>query len=150
MKTTTEVTSGELQLEYIRQYVAMYISDFPQMSHSLEIVIRDAAERMGKQLAAMVDLPKEHLKTVEDYATFRTPKTWSQHFKASHFPLWLLEKFPVEYHEEKMKVVLDVGAVYPQLPEVYPKNLGTIRFHYRKNSPLTVYPLARVGEDNDY
>lgn len=148
MKTTTTVTEGELTLTYMRQYVATFLSDFPQISHSLEIMIRDVAGKMGKELIAMVNLPEEHLKTVEDYATFRTPKTWFQHLKASHFPQWLLKKFPTQYHEEKMKVVLNVGAVYPQLPKIYPKNLGVIRYHYHKNSPYSVYPVGRVGEED--
>jgi len=148
MNKTITVKEGNLMLELIRQYVATYVSDYPQMKHSLEIVIKDVAEKMAKELVMMVNLPKEHLKTVEDVATFHTPKTWFQHFKASHFPLWLLKKFPVVYHEEKMKVILKVGAVYPQLPEVYPRNVGEIRFVYHKNSPVSVYPTGRVGEDD--
>jgi len=148
MKDTVTVTEGELTLTYMRQYVAAFLSDFPQMTHSLHIEIRDIAGQMGKQLAAMVDLPQEHLKTVEDYATFRTPKTWFQHFKASHFPQWLLRKFPVVYHEEKQRVILQVGAVYPQLPEVH-KKPGVIRYHYRKNSPYSTYPVSREGEEMD-
>lgn len=141
------MVQNEITLTYLKQYIATFLTDFPQMSHSLEIVVRDVAERMGKELVAMVNLPEEHLKTVEDYATFQTPKTWFQHFKNDHFPLWLLRKFPVKYHEEKIKVVLKVGAVYPQLPEVFPKNLGTIRYAYHKNSPASVYPVRKVGED---
>lgn len=148
MKKTTTVTRGELILEYIRQGVMTHIADFPQMTQSLDVIMRDCVDKVGVELAAMTNLPKEHLKTVEDYATFSTPKTWFQHFKASNFPQWLLKKFPVEYHKEKMKVVLKVGAVYPQLPEVYPKNIGQIRYSYNKNSPYSVYPVGNVGEDD--
>ncbi len=136
----TQLTKSDITLEMMRRGVAVFLEDFPQMHESLIVEMRDSWERMGKELIAFTDLPMEPLKVVKDYATFRTPKTWFQHFKARHFSEWLLEKFPVEYHEEKVEVRVKIGAVYPQLPEVYPRNLGTVRYSYLKNSPISVYP----------
>lgn len=131
----------EIVLDLIKRYLSVYINDYAFVSGSLEVILRDRVESLGKELTAFHDLPLEPLKTVQDLATFKTPKTWFQHFKADLFPLWLLKKFPIKWHEQKMLVNLDVGAVYPQLPEVYPKNLGQIRYRYVKNSPIEYYPL---------
>lgn len=129
-----------------RQVVATYLADYPQMYQSLEVQIREVAEKIGKELIAFTNLPVEPLKEVRDTATFRTPKTWFQHFKQSCFPKWLLKRFPVDWHEEKIEVILNVGAAYPKLPEVFPKHVGEIRYAYTKNSPISSYPIGNDGE----
>ena len=146
MKTVNNVSqSGEVVLELMRQVVATQLDDYPFMKQSLEVVIRDSFERMGKQLLAFTNLPVEPLKEVSDVATFKTPKTWFDHFKATYFPWWLLRRFPIQWQYVSQTVTIKVGAVYPQLPEVYPRNLGEIRYCYYKPSPITSYP--KVGVD---
>lgn len=146
--TTMEIKGSAITLEMMRRYVATYMTDYPFMVDRLEVQVRDMFEKMGKELVAFTDCPREHLKTVSDTATFRAPKTWFQHFKAAYFPAWLLRRFPIQWHEEKQHVIVNVGAVYPQFPEAYPRNLGEIRFSYYKNSPISTYP--RIVNDGEY
>jgi hypothetical protein len=138
---------NEITIEFIKRYISAYLSDYSQLNDSLEVVVKDCAERMGKDIVAFVDMPSEQLQVVEDYATFYTPKTWFQHFKKTYFNDWLLKKFPVQWHEEKMRVEIKISAVYPQLPQVFKKGVGQIRYHYGKDSPISHYPTVNDGEN---
>lgn len=41
-------------------------------------------------------------------AYFNTPKTWWQHFKETHFPLWLKKQFPVVYTQVPFEYEKDI------------------------------------------
>jgi hypothetical protein len=57
--------------------------------------------------------------TEEKTISFKTPKTWWQHFKESCFPKWLLRRFPVKYIEKKYFV--EKGFLNPNLnSDIFP------------------------------
>ena len=137
-----------MTLELIRRAIVSHMTDFPFMADRTVVEIHDLYGEIGKKLVAFTDCPREHLKTVTDIATFRTPKTWFQHLKATHFPVWLLYQFPVQWHEEVQEITVDVGAVYPQFPNVFPRNPGPVHFSYYKSSPISAYP--EIGNEGEY
>ncbi len=107
METTFKVQEEAIALEMVRRAVTMKLVDYPFMQSRLEVVVQDLVAEMAKAITVFTDMPREHLKTVTDVATFKTPATWWQFFKESYFPEWLKAKFPVKWHEEIMEVKVD-------------------------------------------
>jgi len=81
-------------------------SDFIS-SHNLDLtkVIEPQLCQLALELRAY--LTSERLSRID----VKYPKDWWQAFKERCFPKWLLEKFPVEYHEKRY----DVRAFYPRV-----------------------------------
>ena len=58
----------------------------------------------------------EELQNTSRIVEFHYFATWKDHFKAQHFPAWLIKRFPIKMKTRKKKVTFQRFASYPQLP----------------------------------
>lgn len=137
----------EVVLTRLRRECSMAIS--PEILESAGIILRDVPDKFARVITAFVDLPLEPLEEFVDTASFRTPKTWFDHFKIRFFSDYLLMRFPPQWHTETQVIRVKVGAVYPKLPEVFKKYGDVIRYHHAGNSPMTTYPYYKENESLD-
>lgn len=66
--------------------------------------------------------------TYTAYFYYKTPSTWFQMFKKSHYPKWLLNKYPVKYtnHKSRRTIKFTRYETYPMANIAVPKDQRTI------------------------
>ena len=74
-------------------------------------------------LAEEIDNRKKDVKF-----TYTIPASWWHHFKKSHFPKWLLKRFPVKYIEyyKTKTVTFRKYATYPRANILFPDRVGEL------------------------
>lgn len=140
-----EFIRDEIVLTQLRRVAAQYVS--PEVLSSLRLEVSDLVGMIGKQIVALIDLPKEACTTVKGATTYEFPDTWFDHFRLRYFPRFLTSHFPINYRTIEVPFEVEVGAVYPRLPKVFSDYGGDMRF-YEITRP-SVFSM-RVGETPDY
>jgi hypothetical protein len=77
--------------------------------------------------------------TESEYRTFKYPADWWQAFKERWFPAWLIERYPVRYHTERIEVRWTYKA-YPSFMDVTPPGLTKVRI------PIIEQPEYFIGD----
>ena len=85
------------------EQLTLYIEDDYRKFFVDEIAIRITREFFGDKVEKEISLDFEY------------PATWWQHFKRSHFPKWLLKKFPVKKKTISKSKSLRRTFEYPEL-----------------------------------
>ena len=96
-----------------------------------KLQIDNIIETFEKQFRLVLYLPSEHVKTIKGYTTVCVPETWIDHLRRDSFPNFLNKKYPIKYKFERRYYEHEVGAIYPKLPIVFPKQ--EIRYYNTNN-----------------
>lgn len=103
--------------------------DFPVVRKTLSKIHATASVRLGRHAAESMKLEAyEHLgdTVVTAFAeflgkdsrheverAFDFPASWWQHFKSQHFPLWLLDRFPVKMKRHAYVSHVTINRICP-------------------------------------
>lgn len=63
---------------------------------------------------------------------FWTPRTWWDMFKETHFPKWLLKRYPINKASHRKYAYFEEFARYPEFWEYVPDKSGRVIYTYRK------------------
>lgn len=137
-----EVITKEILLGKLRRVCATVVSDAVASSARLEMSY--VVEDLGKRLVAMIDLPKEELKTVCGETYYEIPATWFDHFRLSVLPNFLVRKWPIRFRRQIVPYEVEVGAVYPQFKHAFPEEGKNMRFYALPK--LASYSMRRDEE----
>jgi hypothetical protein len=116
----------EVKLRQLRRYISEFFSE--EVLSTLTIESEHLIDRFGQRLTALIDLPMEPLKTCREVARCEVPKGWFDHLRNEHFPNLFARRWPINYKTIEIPVEIEIGAVYPKLPEVFPRYGGNIRY----------------------
>lgn len=106
-----DVITGSLETKRItleiRRIEAEYRFDPRSFLKSMEShqFYDEVSRQMTQRLIALVASRKYDVKTV------RFPSDWWQSFKKRFFPMWALQKYPIQYTE----VTMEANAYYPEI-----------------------------------
>ena len=137
------VTQKEILITQLRRVCATVVSDAVASSARLEMSYM--VDQLGTQLVAMIDLPKEAIKTVKGETSYEIPATWFDHLRLEFAPNFLTRKWPIRFRKQVVPWEAEVGAVYPQFKHAFPSEAENMRFYSLPKRPA--YSMRKDGED---
>lgn len=112
----------QVVLERLRQRTEVRLSDhFLDITpYTEKMMMQEAVDGLvvGLEMDILAEPPRRHI--------IRTPKTWWDHFKESHFPKWTLEHWPVEYNCYDIRLDVMYPGFKPALPDKRSKVVITV------------------------
>ena len=91
---------------------------------SVDHICNDLVFRMNKRILA------QEVDRVVKYVEY--PEDWKQAVKERFFPKWLLRKYPVRYHRERIELKRQI--TFPEYNEQFPDDFGRMVFHVLDSS----------------
>jgi hypothetical protein len=100
---TNEAEVIDLVKHPLQLHAKLKLADFPGIQNSLSVGV-SALDMLARQMVLTFRAWAVQKRIEPQSTTIYTPATWFQFFKETHFPDFLLKRFPVVYQSRQIEI----------------------------------------------